>query len=105
MLSIRNVRDGPPSVLPASSVARTWTVYWPSAGKLAAPKASDQLPPASVAVWKVSPPDDERAPVPVEAGRDALDRDLDAVATPERASECVPQKPLVAQPAFQVAFV
>ena len=56
VLSIRNVREGPPSVLPASSVARTWTVYWPSAGKLAAPKASDQLPPASVAEWKVSPP-------------------------------------------------
>ena len=48
--SMRNVRDGPLSVLPASSVARTWTTYWPSAGKLAAGKASDQLPPASVAV-------------------------------------------------------
>ena len=62
VLSTRNVREGPPSVLPASSVARTWTVYWPSAGKLAAPKASDQLPPARVAVWKVSPADEKELP-------------------------------------------
>jgi hypothetical protein len=53
-LSIRKVREGPVSVLPASSVVRTWTVYWPSAGKLAAGNASDQAPPARFAVKYVS---------------------------------------------------
>ncbi len=62
VLSIRNVREGPVSVFCASSRARTWTVYSPSAGKLDAGKASDQLPPARPAVWYVSLPDENEAP-------------------------------------------
>ncbi len=62
VLSIRNVRDGPASVFWASSRARTWTVYWPSAGKLDAGNASDQLPPASPADWYVSVPAENELP-------------------------------------------
>ncbi len=62
VLSIRNVREGPASVLPASSVARTWTTYWPSAGKLAAAKGYDQLPPASEAANQLSVPASKESP-------------------------------------------
>ena len=42
-------------------------MYWPSAGKLAAGKVSDQLPPASDAVWKDSVPEANDARFLVEA--------------------------------------
>ena len=75
--SMRNVREGPLSVLPASSVARTWTTYWPSAGKLAAGKAYDQLPAAQRRREVGLGAGVEGVAVPVEAVRDALDADLD----------------------------
>ena len=43
VLSIVKVRlSGEPSTLPAVSVARLRTTYWPSAGKFDAPNANDQ---------------------------------------------------------------
>jgi hypothetical protein len=63
------------------------------------------LPPATVAAWKTSLPEEKPVPFqycPLETRRTETCTDC----TPEPApSEAVPQKPLVAQPASQVAFV
>ena len=61
-MSIRKLRLGPVSVLDALSLARTWTVYCPSAGKLEAGNVYDQLPAEKLAAWKSSEPEEKALP-------------------------------------------